>query len=364
MLNPRRNGAFAAVVVTALALLVPSSAFAGHDLGIYKAEAHVDLNADEQTTSVSCNPGDHALDGMWRIDHADQDDYVAPLDLIAGAVDVVSAGPTSDSTYSFVFEKNAIGRAQVKIWVTCLANKTQGGSHQHTLSSGFVNHLGAPATAIGGYDSQTQTVTGTGSLVNTTFTTGAASCPSGTMLVSPGYIVDPATDITDGTNPADASPGMMRLFESDSSNTRDWTWQFENSALPAGYQVTITTLWRCLKIKLPVSGFDKHKYVKQFKTSTFNPDPSSVSEARLNCGDHYKGIVGGFAIPSTGGVATAASDGTGLISPPANASAFNNVFYLGMDPRIKQRAFRFVNRGSSASYNVALSLLCINYRTT
>jgi hypothetical protein len=35
-----------------------------------------------------------------------------------------------------------------------------------------------------------------------------------------------------------------------------------------------------------------------------------------------------------------------------------------MDPRIKQRAFRFVNRGASGAYNVSLSLLCINYRTT
>ena len=102
----------------------------------------------------------------------------------------------------------------------------------------------------------------------------------------------------------------------------------------------------------------------KFRTATYNPNPKSVSEARLNCGDAYKGIVGGFAIDDTGGVATTASDGTGLISPPPNATMFDNVFYLGMDPRIKQRAFRFVNRGTSNSYNVQLALLCVNYRTT
>ena len=372
MLNPRRNGALAGLV-TALALFAPSTALASHDLNFYKAEAHMDLNADEATASVSCNPGDHALDGMWRVDHADQDDYVSPLDLISDAVDVISAGPTSDSTYSFIFEKNAIGRAQVKMWVTCLANKTIGGGHNHTLSGGFVKSDGTtPALTTANYESSTTLITGTGGLVKTPIATGGASCPSGTMLVSPGYIVDPTSIKDDTATTTDASPGMMRLYKSISSNSRDWEWRFENSALPTGWKVTVTTYWRCLRIKLPTNGFDKHKYVPKFKSSQapynsfspFHPNPSAVSEARVNCGDAYKGIVGGFEISDAGGVATAASDGTGLISPPSNASMFNNVFYLGMDPRIKQRAFRFVNRGSNAAYNVQLALLCVNYRTT
>jgi hypothetical protein len=387
MLNPRRNGALAALVVTALALMVPSSALAGHDLVIYKAEAHLDLNADEAATSVSCQPGDHAVDGMWRIDHADQDDYVAPLDLIAGAVDVLEAAPSGpdDSTYSFIFEKNAIGRAQVKVWVTCIADKTVGGSHTHDLSGGFVKSDGSTAaTAPAGYETTSATATGTGdpnTPVTSTIQTGAGSCPNGTMLVSPGFKTDPSLggptpDVQDDANiatpapgnQADPSPGMDRIFTSISSNSRDWTWRFENSSLPLNYRAVIHTFWRCLKIKIPAGGNDKHKYIPKFKKSTQSPASSSVSELRLNCGDHYKGIVGGFDTDPhdsfSAAKASFASDDTGLFSPPPTTKAFNNVFYLGMDPRIKQRAFRFVNRGSSGSYDVDLALLCINYRTT
>lgn len=363
MLNPRRNGAPAVLVVIALALLAPSQAFASHDLGIYKKEAHVDLSADEATASVSCDSGDHAVDGMWRVDHADQDDYVQPLDLIAGAVDVLEAYPSSDDTYSFRFEKNATGRVQVKLFVSCLNDSTLGGSHTHSFS-----------TAFSAFSTQSTVVTGTGGLTRTSI--AATPCPSGQLLVTPGYNVDPTTILDDTATQTDPSPGMMRLYQSHGASSKvDWTWAFENSALPLNYTATITTTWRCLKVKVPQNGFDKHKLVTRYKSSTFTPDPSTVDEGRLNCGDHYKAILAGFSIPTDpSDVATAASDGTGLIpyasmpagskSPAATATVFDNVFFLGMDPRIKQRAYRFVNRDSGAAYNVSLSALCLNYRTT
>lgn len=382
-----RTGALATAVVIGLAVLTPSSALAGHDLGIYKNEAHLDLSSDEGATSVKCQPGDHAIDGMWRVDHADQDDYVQPLDLIAGAVDVLQAAPTADDTYSFSFTKNAIGRVQVKVWVTCLADKTIGGSHTHsfTTSAGFVKSNGTTAAlAIGNFETDTQTATGTGSTtvpVTTTIDTnktGAGqavdkNCPSGTLLVSPGFSAGTFMDtVPAATSP---SPGMMRLFASNSTNTpttnRDWVWKFENSALPSGYTVAITTYWRCLKIRVP-AGPDKHKLVPKFRAKTFNPTGNKVSEAQLNCGDHYKAILAGFSIPRAitlaNDLATADSLGqSGLFPASALASshtAFNDVYYLGMDPRIKQRAYRFVNRGATGTWPIALSTLCINYRTT
>jgi hypothetical protein len=349
------------------ALALPSTALAGHDLVIYKQEAHVDLSADELVTSVSCNPGDHVLDGMWRIDHADQDDYVPGLELISGAVDVISAYPSSDSTYTFSFVKNAIGRAQVKIFVTCLAAKTSGDAHQHTLNA-FVKSDGT-TPALASYDSTTQTVTGVGGFLKTT--ANATACPAGTRLVSPGF---QSTNITDGTNPTDPSAGMMRLYKSSSSNGNDWQWKWENSALPTGYKVDVTAYWRCLKIKVPQSGFDKHKLIFKFKNpKTFNPGKNKVSEGQYNCGDHYKAIVAGFTIgdddggtvgPAAVDVASFASDGSGLFSTPPSGSAFNNVFYLGMDPRPKTRAFRFSNRSTTRTYDVILRALCLNYRTT
>src|SRR5207237_10650513 len=126
------------------------------------------------------------------------------------------------------------------------------GSHTHTLSTGFVNHLGAAATNIAAFDnSGPQLITGTGALTTTTVNTGASSCPSGTVLVSPGYIVNPASIRDDTPTTTDPSPGMMRLYKSITGNSRDWEWRFENSALPLNWTVTVTTYWRCLQIKLP-----------------------------------------------------------------------------------------------------------------
>ena len=367
-----RRGALAIAATLVCALALPSTALAGHDLVIYKQEAHVDLSADDYTTSVSCNPGDHVLDGMWRIDHADQDDYIPGLELISGAVDVTSAYPSSDSTYTFTFWKNAIGRAQVKIFVTCLANQTSGDAHQHTFASTGVqpnlSFTKADATSTG-FDTSTQTVTGTGTLIKTT--ANAATCPNGYRLVSPGF---QTTNIKDNLgNATDASAGMMRLFKSTSSNGNDWQWKWENSALPTGYKIDVTVYSRCLKVKVPVNGFDKHKLTFRFKNpKTFNPGKNRVSEGQYNCGDHYKAIVAGFSIPEDDGgtgpaavdVASYGSDGSGLFSTPPSGSAFNNVFYLGMDPRPKTRAYRFSNRSTTRTYDVILRALCLNYRTT
>jgi hypothetical protein len=338
MLIHGRKGALAAGVVIALALLAPSTALAGHDLVIYKAEAHVDLSSDELVTSVSCNPGDHALDGMWRVDHADQDDYVPDLELISGAIDVIRAEATSDSTYTFQFLKNAIGRAQLKIFVTCLANQTSGSSHQHTFSSSaaipngsFYQQDGTTPTTPGGFSTQTTNVIGSNSAVVPVVNTATASCPTGFVLVSPGFRAQNYSPAWGG----DTIAGMMRLFESNSTlSAKDWTWRFENSALPdSTYTMDIVTSWRCLRIKIPKNGFDSHKLIPKWKSpKTFNPLKNRVSEGQYNCGDHYKAIVAGFRIPQSGGdLPTYAKDGSGLFSTPPSNTAFNNVFYLGMD---------------------------------
>jgi len=119
---------------------------------------------------------------------------------------------------------------------------------------------------------------------------------------------------------------------------------------------------------VPQDGFDKHKLVTKNRSSTFNPNPDAVSEGRLNCGDAYKAVLAGFDIPqdNVNDLPTSNSDGTGLFnaSDIANSTAFNDVYYLGMDPRIKQRAYTFVNRGPGASWPIALTTLCLNYRTT
>lgn len=338
MLHHGRIGAFATAAALALALLAPSTSMAAHDLVIYKAEQQVDLDSDNQDVTVSCQPGDHALDGMWRVDHADQDDYVAYLDLLKDAVDVQKAaasGP-NDSAYSFNFEKIAIGRVQVKVFVTCLGDKTSGGPHTHSFTAGAFDSS-VPAT----YHTVPLVVPG-----GTTQTIDSSSytCPGKRIVVSPGYAVTAVTNNNDSPVSTEPEPGMTRLLESDltSSAMNTWRWTFQN---PPGLDSTITLTWRCLALKVPTGGFDKHKLTTKYRTNG-SPAPQlakkRVSEVQLNCGDHYKAIVAGFRI---------------------DPLDYAHVWFLGMDPRIKSRAFRFLN-DDTVTHPVTFNGICLNYRTT
>jgi hypothetical protein len=359
MHNHGRKGGWIVGLTLGLCLLAPGSALAEHDLKIYKAEKQVDLTADDKAIDVSCLNGDHVLDGMWRIDHADFDDYKADLDNIRTAADVLEARATSDDTYSFRFVKNAIGRVQLKIFVTCLGGTTVGGAHDHSFATSFVKSNGTTqaVTEPNFEHASSGTITGTGSAttpVVTTVDTTGANCPTNTILVSPGFNFGPITDPGPPVDLAADSPeGNNRLYHSKGTNLRNWTWKFDNSALPSAWTTTVTTSWRCLKIKVPTApSGEKHKLVAKYRTSVFNPSGSGTSEGRLDCGDHYKAIVGGFGIDDPVG---------GLYG--AN-NEFDNVYYLGMDPRIKQRAYKFLNKHASGSFTVDLAVACINYRTT
>ncbi len=65
---------------------------------------------------------------MWRVDSADSDDYLSDADNLIHAVDVVEAYASDSRSYTFRFEKNAIGKVQMKIWVTCPPGRRPGAS--------------------------------------------------------------------------------------------------------------------------------------------------------------------------------------------------------------------------------------------
>lgn len=360
MRHHARHGTLVTVAVIALGLLAPGAAF-GHDLGIYKNEAQVDLVSDEQTASVGCDGTDQALDGMWRIDHADQDDDVEPMALISGAADVLAASPSSGSTYSFTFAKNAVGRVQAKIWVLCLKSTTQGGAHTHSLTGAFTQADGSTP----GFESTTQNdLAGSASVTAPLVSSATGSCPNGTRLVSPGFA---ASDFRSGGVASDPPAGVMRLFESISTTGANWSWKFENSALPAGDTLDLTTTYRCLRIKVPQGAYDKHKLVTKFKNPvTATPAADRASTRLYTCGSFYKAVVSGFRIATDpADLPNYGKDGEGLFATTTSSTAFNNLFYLGMDPRPRTRAFRFANRHATNDTNtVTLRSLCLNYRTT
>ncbi len=91
------------------------TAFASYDLQIYKAEKQVDLNSDDTTVKLSCNAGDYALDGMWRLDEVDQDndstfaEQMTSIDVLQAENEEAAGISSDEGTYDFRFVKNAIG---------------------------------------------------------------------------------------------------------------------------------------------------------------------------------------------------------------------------------------------------------------
>lgn len=342
------------VAIAALALIAPSAAFGAHDLRIYKMEKQVVLDSDEDTdVNLACLGTDRVLDGMWRIDHADLDEDEDAKQTLAEAVDVREAWSDTASRYHFSFVKNAIYRVQLKVFVTCLGEETEGGGanphkHQMTYSpaSGAPNTSAAiPAGSVG-------------------LQTATASCPSSPkqILVAPGFKLTPDADVDvdpdDLTNPP---VGLGRLFHSNLTNTTPtspanaWTWKFAlGTSSPANGGAAVEVSWRCLMIrvdKLPggASAPDRHKLVKKVRSGTPTVGASGFTSTDRTCGDHYKAVIGGFAID------------------PADVSgglAFGSwkVWYLGMDPRPKLRHYRFLNTGTADT--VTTSVVCLNYRTT
>lgn len=356
-----RARAFSVAAAFAGLLLIglPSSSLAAHDLRIYKMEKQVVLDSDEDTNvNLPCLGTDRVLDGMWRIDHADLDeDQPAFGETIGTAVDVREAYSDTASRYHFSFVKNAIYRVQLKVFVTCMGAKSENGgktSHAHELT--YVPASGAP-------NSEATTIPAGSTGLKTVTKTCAASPKS--IIVAPGFKITPDADVDvdpdDLTNPP---IGLGRIYRSiladttSSSLANSWTWAFSlgNTSSPNGGG-KIEVSWRCLNIrvdKLPggASAPDRHKLVKRVRSATPSVGANAFANPTLSCGDAYKAVVAGFDILD------ARVDGT--LAP--FSSGLWKTWYLGMDPRPKSRAYRFMS--TSTADTVTIAATCLNYRTT
>jgi hypothetical protein len=315
-----------AALAAALTLGCPGAALAAHDLSIYKVEAQVTLDSDDISTNLSCHGDDLALDGMWRLDHADQDDDDNVLEALPRSVDVLEAySIDGQSTYHYRFSKNAIGRAQLKVFVTCLGEKSDQGdsNHRHTFS------LTGQKTAM--HPAQT------GTFDVDDFASATPGCDSGELLVQPGYKVVPTPDPD--------SPGVRlgRLFRSapTDDSLRTWAWSFAFGPSTGDVSVYVN----CLPIKIADVPGHKHKLVaKPWPTA---PGPTTIPKrrydiAQLVCGSQYKAVVAGFRFS------------------PLNLTKF---WFLGMEPQIKSRVFKFMNT-HNMPHTATVQGMCLNYRTT
>lgn len=317
-------------------LVLPAMASAGkyHNLKIYKVEKHVDLEGyypdNYATRQITCNqePADIAVDGMWRIDHVDQANE--QLDEFGDERDVTVTQSYNDlqrpggdrSTWNFEMTNNADGRAQVKLFATCVGSRTAENSHRHDIKvtprkvATTFSHLGSP-----------------------NFTSPSnLTCDVGEIAVAPGFKRLWGGDV------------WLKSSASGGPTLRDsWLWNFTVSE-PTGMEVGVL----CLRTNtLPTWGH-KHRLFSEYTPGwgsdeqTLLPGAwvfdagywsyrSPIQEKRVNCKDNFKAIVGSFY---------------------TNPWEHHEVHYLGMDPRPKQRAFKFWNSGATDK-KVYLNTICL-----
>lgn len=310
-------GALLAFFVGALLLPAAAEAAPNHFLKIYKVEVQVDLDGGEYAHEHTyCNPGDYAVDGMWRVDHVDQAN--PQIGVFGDLRDVTVSRSYSDlqqggdaAKWHFEMTNKADGRAQVKIFATCLGSKTVENSHQHNIRI----RAKKTTTWFPGSD----------------FSSAALGCiPGLEVAVGPGY--------------KRLAGGDVWLKSSYPGNplSSSWNWNFTVSA-PTSMEVSVL----CLRLRTDPTWGHRHNLQIHLKPGYWplgarTLTKNAVQEKRVACQDHYKAIVGALGIA------------------PWNHGW---IHFLGMDPRPKSRAFKFWNTDPFNDLPVYLATLCLNVRT-
>jgi hypothetical protein len=315
MCKLRRMAGLLALVVVALALPAAANAGGSHVLKLYKVEKQVDINGDA-SYDLSCNNGDYATDGMWRVDQVDQDNDIPGNILTQVAVYGAYPDATDKSQYHFEMENLAGGDSQVKLFLTCLGKSSDMGVNSVTFN------LGSRQFQQFGYAAG----------VNSDFFT--SSCPANTIAVAPGFetIAGDARLVASRTSLATGEPAVGR----------NWAMAFNSDG-----GTTVKRYMRCLDLKSnPGPNGAAHRIVVSrvggLPSPNFTIHPGDTVEKQSICGELYKGMVHGFDVS-------------------AGDAPFE--YFFGMDPRIKARAYKFYN-GGLGNIKVWTGLTCFKDKTT
>ena len=260
---------------------------------------------------------------MWRVDHVDQ---AQPPDSFGDERNVTMAGSYGDvsdvSKLTLSARQNfADGDAQIKLFLTCIRGQVDPAfGHAHNL-------------VISAQKSVTQ-----------------SSMPAGsaTVAMSPGCDVS-ALPVAPWVQLLVARAGS-RIYRSwPSTDLRSWQWAFQVNVA----NLDVTTTLRCLDFATTQGGAGSHVH-KLF--SAFRPvgsagdhqylDVSGMQERRINCDDGADGVL--LGLQGHGGAFW--------------IDDYTHAWFLGMDPRPKQRSYKFWWDGSGSN-NVWLGAQCIRART-
>lgn len=332
------SAALAAPLAIVAALGSPASAAVGprlHEVYMYKVEKQVDLGEfpDGDTHDhLYCNDGDIALDGMWRVDHVDQydpsdadpDDPVTYNDERDVVVYASYPDGADDRKWHFRLENLAQGSAQVKLFITCVRGHTEAtANHAHDVVISQVYTDSSHNALVAGANEFDFNGT----------------CDPGYYAAAPGFNFK--------------NDEYNQIFRSwPITGARSWHWAFKVTDPNPDLDVYV----RCLRKKVSsefgpgASKKHTHQIPMTFRpglggfSTTVAPQDRSV-ERRFDCdqgaGDYhnYKAMVGAF-----------------WIEDPFHT------WFLGMDPRPKQRAFRFLWDGGGSN-QIYLGALCVRART-
>ena len=326
-------GAAAAALIAPMAMVAATTTSASaavgprpHEVYMYKVEKHVDLSGEFPDnygeTYLSCNDGDYAVDGMWRVDHVDQAN--PQIDVFGDERDVVfyASYSSSKSQWYYRYENFADGNAQIKLFLTCIRQQTeQTAGHKHDIV--LTDPIGYPHHGLthGTYQNFYHD----------------AACPTGYYAVAPGFnFVHDERNRIIGNYPTPDFRGWQWAFVVEQDNT-DLDVAFrclsDKVAPNFGHRHALPMLWRPNSAS-PYDGYDDH---------TWN---NGIQEKVLSCGQNpngaayhdYKAMVGAFWIYD-----------------------WDHVWYLGMDPRPKKRAYKFWDQGGGG--HILTNILCVKSRT-
>ena len=246
-----------------------------HLLPIEKVEQQVDLDAGQvRNLTLSCpQPGEIMTDGTVRADAVDQGTGTL------GSVETRRARSTAPGTYEFQVANNAGGRAQAKLFGTCMPSMTQTEQgHTHRVL------IGDPVSTTAALDLGRHQVT--------------VPCGPGTVAVAPGI---------------DVSGGAARLVGSEpSGNGRVFTVEAATDA------TTVELSVRCMSIRLDTAAGHTHDLrLNEVDRSVVVPAGQTVSESVI-CADDAKGIVASYDLGAS-------------------------LYLAGHDPQPKSRVFKIVN---------------------
>jgi hypothetical protein len=214
-----------------------------------------------------------------------------------------------ENEWHFRLVNNGPGRAQVKLFVTCLDNRTgERDGHTHGLTFDYPASVAEPVTSG-------------------TVTSSVKTCAAGQIPVSPGF--------------AFSAGGAGRVFRSyPSADELGWGWSFVGTGTGS-----VTTYLRCLDRTTTSAGSPAHTHkVDADLIPGYAGQHASLSagekvESTISSRAHDEGNIGGFWIDSP-----------------------SQVYYLGQDARGQVRTARFWNTAAGGS--IYLTIWGFDKRTT